>query len=117
MEMINTTLYKRLCSILSGIKSRCYNINNKQYLIYGFRGIEVCREWRMSSRSFYEWSIDNGYYEGLTIDRIDPNGNYEPSNCQWITRSTNSRKVKWDRDLKRLSMYSDRAEIDEWLYS
>ena len=68
------------------IKTRCYNKNQKSYQHYGGRGITVCKEWRENFREFYDWAMANGYQEGLTIDRKDNDGNYEPSNCRWVTR-------------------------------
>lgn len=79
--MTNTHLY----GAWSGMIERCYNIKHKKYKNYGGRGIKVCDEWRNSFESFYKWAINNGYMEGLTIERIDVNGNYEPSNCTYIT--------------------------------
>ena len=77
----------RLYRIWSGIKTRCYN-TNQAYAFgkYGAKGIEMCQEWRNSYEAFRDWSLSNGYADGLTIDRIDPRGNYEPSNCRWITQ-------------------------------
>lgn len=66
---------------------RCTNPNQKKYPIYGGRGIVVCEEWKCSYTAFRDWAMANGYEEGLSIDRVDVDGNYEPSNCRWATRS------------------------------
>ena len=81
----------KLFNTWQNMKARCCNENNKNYSRYGGRGISVCKEWN-EFVPFMDWSNNNGYEEGLSIDRVDVNGNYEPSNCQWITRSENSSK-------------------------
>lgn len=72
------------------MKDRCYNPNDKRYKNYGGRGIKVCDEWLNSFENFYNWTVNNGYQEGLTIDRIKVDGNYEPSNCRWADMETQS---------------------------
>lgn len=73
------------------IKTRCLNSNSRCFPNYGGRGIKICAEWESDFGNFYNWAINNGYREGLTIDRIDNDGNYEPSNCRWVTMKENER--------------------------
>ena len=75
------------------MRSRCHNQNTVAYKYYGGRGISVCNEWDEYSK-FLEFAIFNGYKDGLELDRIDNDGNYEPNNCQFITHKNNSRKTR-----------------------
>lgn len=86
--------HSRIYNIRQSFLSRCYNEKNVAFKNYGGRGITVCEEWRNSFNAFYDWATANGYSENLTLDRIDSNGNYEPSNCRWVSmkEQENNRK-------------------------
>ena len=77
----------RMHRIWGLMKDRCLNENNQNYNDYGGRGIDICNEWKKSYLSFKDWALNNGYSDELTLDRIDFDGNYEPSNCRWVTIS------------------------------
>ena len=101
----------RLFRIWSGIKTRCYNRNDKAYQKYGGRGILICDEW-LDFKSFHAWALNNGYNDTLSIERIDVNGNYCPENCKWIalpeqTRNrTTSRKFTINGITKTMSEWA-----------
>lgn len=108
----------RLYLIWQKMKDRCSNTNNPHYHRYGGRGIKVCDEWYNSFVPFYEWAINNNYTEELTLDRIDNDGNYEPSNCRWVTmqeqcnnRSSNI-KITIGNATKTLLQWCEIFEVD-----
>lgn len=81
---------EKLYKIYHSMKYRCYNKNSKDYKWYGAKGIRLCKEWLDNYNNFKEWSLNNGYKEGLSLDRINPNLDYSPTNCEWVTISENS---------------------------
>lgn len=76
----------RLYYVWTHIKARYYNSRTDNYKDYGGRGIKMCDEWRGSFQNFQSWALSHGYADNLTIDRIKVNGDYEPSNCRWVTQ-------------------------------
>ena len=100
--MVDSVVKTRLYIIWSGMKQRCYNEKHHQYKNYGGRGIAVCDEWRNNFYAFSEWALSHGYHDPLetdkrgdvlSIDRIDNDKGYSPSNCQWISLSANAKKT------------------------
>lgn len=113
----------KLLSIKSAMEQRCYNPNNNVYKYYGGRGITICDEWRDSSLSFLEWADNNGYEEGLSIERIDNNGPYSPENCKWIPRreqpsnTRSSRYITYKNQTKTLAQWSKEVGIKAFTLS
>lgn len=91
----------RMYKTWTSMRERCHNPHKLLYERYGGRGICICEEWN-DYLVFKEWALNNGYTDDLTIDRIENDGNYEPSNCQWITKSENSKKMFSDRKKGKL---------------
>jgi hypothetical protein len=76
----------KLYRVWGGMKERCFDFSNKAFSDYGGRGIKVCSEW-LDYETFHAWAMAKGYKEGVSIERINNDGNYEPSNCKWIESS------------------------------
>lgn len=92
-DMSHSIIYRRYRDMIS----RCFRKNACNYKHYGARGISVCDEWANKENgflNFYNWSMMNGYNENLSIDRIDNDGNYEPSNCRWATKSVQNMSMR-----------------------
>lgn len=102
-----TEIYQKWQSM----KGRCNNPNFPHYSYYGGRGISVCKEWENDFTAFYNWSMENGYKQGLSIDRIDFNGNYEPTNCRWIPLAAQQRNK---RDTVRVTVNGISKPLQEW---
>lgn len=85
---------KRIGHIWDNMKARCCREGSQAYANYGGRGITICNEWLENSSNFYEWAFSHGYNDSLTIERINVNGNYEPSNCVWAKWSTQARNKR-----------------------
>lgn len=112
----NSKIYKTY----TAMKQRCYNQNNPAYIYYGSRGIKVCDEWTDKENgfeNFYNWATSNGYQENLTLDRIDNNGNYEPSNCRWVTmeyqdnNKRNNRYITYKGETHTVAEWAKKANI------
>ena len=92
----------RLHYTWSAMKQRCENPRHRQYGDYGGRGVLVCEEWSNSFEAFVSWSLENGFGPGLSIDRIDNDGNYCPNNCRWTDARTqrNNRRTQRNQQME-----------------
>jgi len=96
--------YDPVYAIFVNMKSRCYNKKDKNYNRWGGRGIGICKEWLDNPKLFVDWAYSNGYKKGLTIERIDNNGDYSPDNCTFADRlrqannTRNNRIIKYNGD-------------------
>lgn len=88
--MSRTKLYK----VWKDMKARCYRKSQRGYENYGGRGIRICDEWLNDFLSFHTWAMENNYSDGLEIDRIDVNKNYEPGNCRWVNKTVQNNNTR-----------------------
>lgn len=116
-KVTNKTIHNmsrtRINRIYRKMKSRCYNKNNYRYKNYGGRGITVCDEWlgKNGFSKFAKWSFENGYSDVLTIDRINNDGNYEPSNCRWVDNYVQAN----NKSTNRLLSYKGKVQnVKQW---
>ena len=101
----------KLYTIWQAMRRRCFDIHSKSYSDYGARGITVCKEWATSYKCFRDWAFNNGYEDGLTIDRINNNGNYCASNCRWATRAQQNDNTRRTIKIK----YKNKTQtLTEW---
>lgn len=105
---------KGLYSSWCNMKQRCLNPHNPKYYRYGGRGIKICKEW-MDITGFFKWAKETGWKPGLTIDRIDNDGDYCPENCQWVSVSDNSRRKRTTK-IDMIAAQEIRARIKEDWY-
>jgi hypothetical protein len=96
--------------IWANMRYRCNSPTCKAYPKYGGRGITISPEWDNFER-FYEWSIHNGYKDNLTLDRINNDGNYEPSNCQWVTIGDQQKNRNYNYEVV---INGEQKELREW---
>lgn len=100
----------RLYECWRHMRYRCENPSNQAYEYYGGRGVSVCEEWH-DFASFRQWALANGYDDSLTIDRIDVDGNYEPSNCRWAGSKT---QMNNRRNTRHYEMDGKSLTLSEW---
>lgn len=93
------------------MKKRCYNPNPKNRKVYYDRNIKLCEEWKSDFIPFYRWAIENGYSDELTIDRIDNEDGYSPSNCRWVTQTEQQRNR---RNNHIISYKGEEHCLSEW---
>lgn len=109
---------KRLRQTFNNMKQRCYNPKAKGYKYYGEKGVTICKDWLNDSNKFYEWALNNGYQDDLSIDRIETDGNYEPNNCRWITmfeqqsNKNNTIFIEIDGERKTIAQLSRESGIE-----
>ena len=102
---------ERLYEIWKNMKYRCYNENDNRFKHYGGKGVKVCNEWKDDYLSFRNWSMTSGYNDNLSIDRINNDGDYKPSNCRWVDNKTQAN----NQSRNRILTYKGKSKtMSEW---
>lgn len=117
LHWVNCTNKGKIRYVYYNMVRRCLDSTRREYPHYGGRGIQVCDEWKNDCCVFYKWARDNGYKEGLQLDRTDNNGNYCPENCRWVTpkencnNRRNTRKITYKGKVKTLAEWAEELNI------
>jgi hypothetical protein len=109
-EVLHGYSSTKLYTCWQNMKARCYNKNSERYEHYGAKGIAVCENW-LDFINFKNWAESNGYSENLTIDRINPELNYEPSNCRWLTYEENHALMMLHNLNNSTGIFSDKTKV------
>lgn len=107
----------RLDTTFDNMIKRCYRPNASRFERYGGRGIQICDAWLKDRSEFFRWALANGYAENLSIERIDANGHYSPSNCRWATgkeqanNTSRSRLLSWAGETLTVAQWAERLGV------
>lgn len=124
-QTVRNETSRHLRIVWRNMVSRCCNQDDKRYNRYGGRGIALCEEWsgQDGMEAFIQWAIENGYTEGLTIDRIDNDSNYSPQNCRWVSKReqsnnrSNNRYIIVDGMRKTVAQWAEQFGLKiPWIY-
>lgn len=107
----------KIYAVWHSMKNRCLNSKDRYFQIYGGRGIKVCEEWLLFE-TFAEWASTHGYKDGLTLDRVDNNGEYKPDNCRWATwveqanNKSNNVILTYEGETMTLKRWAERYDVN-----
>lgn len=94
---MDATTRRKLLKVFSHMRERCYDQADRRYKDWGGRGIKICQEWLDNPNNFIQWAENSGYLPGLTIDRVNNNGDYSPENCRWVSIAENNQNRRSTR--------------------